>query len=149
MGGVVYTADEVEELSAEHPDLATHTVSMWDGFYLGPLRPGDPPDAAELINHSCDASAGVRGQVVIVARRGIASGDEITLDYDTTETAATGGFACRCGSPHCRAVIDGTGWRRDEFRIRYAGFLSWYIAERIGRELGRPTEPSARHPVAP
>jgi SAM-dependent methyltransferase len=134
-GGVVYTADEVETWAVTYPKMNTNPVSIWDGHYLGPLRPGDPDDAAELFNHSCDPNAGVVGQVILVARRPITAGEEVTFDYNTTETEVTGGFECQCGSSACRGVVDGQAWRDPAWRARNTGYLSTYVGEKVRREL--------------
>jgi hypothetical protein len=63
-----------------------------------------PPGA--FLNHSCDANCGIRDTVRLVARRPIARGEQITMDYSTSMTVdPEAGMPCRCGSPHCRAVI--------------------------------------------
>jgi hypothetical protein len=126
-GGVVYTAEEVEELAEAYPRIGNSAVTIWDGFYLGPLRPADLPDDAELFNHSCDPNAGVRGQAILVARRDIRPNDEVTFDYQTTETGGMAVFECRCGAVWCRGQIDGTAWQDPAFRQRHTGYLTEHI----------------------
>jgi uncharacterized protein len=138
-GGIVYSRKEVTEIAKHHPHFETHTVSIYKDFYLGPLDTDVAQlDETELFNHSCDPNAGVKGQIVLVARRPILQGEEIFFDYDTTETAAAP-FACRCGSSLCRGLIDGSSWKNVSFRARHQGYLSWYIEELIRQEceMGR------------
>jgi len=71
---------------------------------------------------------------VLVARRRIEAGEELTFDYDTTETS-TVPFTCRCGTPGCRGVIDGSRWKDPAFRQAHVGFLSWNVREAI-RQAG-------------
>ena len=128
-GGKIYTLDEVSQLSILFPQFGTHTVSVFPGYYLGSENLFEFDDA-ELINHSCDANVGIKGQIILVARRKIQSGEELTFDYDTTEIVAEP-FQCQCGSAKCRNIIDGGAWKDDQFIIDNKDFLSWYILERI------------------
>lgn len=82
-GGKVYTAEEVGRLAVGFPHFDTHTVSVCPGYYLGSENLFEFDDA-ELFNHKCEANVGVRGQIVMVARRAILAGEELTFDYDTT-----------------------------------------------------------------
>ncbi len=133
-GGIIYSLEEVTEIAKHHPHFETHTVSIYKDFYLGPLDTNASQlDDTELFNHSCDPNAGVKGQIVIVARRPILQGEEICFDYDTTETAATP-FVCRCRAPECRGLIDGSAWKNASFRARHHGYFSWYIEELIRQE---------------
>jgi SET domain-containing protein len=57
------------------------------------------------INHSCDPNSEERERRGI-ALRGIAAGEEITLDYDRIAHLEDP-FPCRCGSACCRGVVRG------------------------------------------
>ena len=128
-GGKIYTEAEIDALSKTHPEFATHPVSVYPGFFLGSTETGSL-DEAELFNHSCDPNAGIRGQVVLVARRLIETGEEITFDYDTTEVDSIP-FDCNCGTSECRGIIEGTAWKDPEWRRRNAGYLSLYLQDLI------------------
>lgn len=132
-GGKVYTADECARLGEVFSHCRTHPVSLCEGYYLGSENLFEFDDA-ELFNHSCNPNVGVRGHVLVVARRSIAPGEELTFDYETIEDAPVE-FECRCGSPQCRRRLHGQMWRDAEFRRRNAGFLSWYLEDLIRREL--------------
>jgi uncharacterized protein len=133
-GGIIYSLEEVLQLAKKYPHFETHTVSIYKDFYLGPLTTEDSElDETELFNHSCDPNAGVKGQIVVVARRDIHNGEEICFDYDTTETSAVP-FVCRCRSLWCRGMIDGSAWKNASFRTRNHGYLSWYIEELVRQE---------------
>lgn len=135
-GGRIYTSDELEELPGHHPSDSTHTVSVAPGFHVGSMDPEAELDDTDLFNHSCQPNLGVQGQIVLVARRRIEAGEELTFDYDTTETGAVP-FVCHCGAPECRGIIDGSSWRNPAFREAHAGYLSWNVLEAIRRaELG-------------
>lgn len=71
----------------------------------------DPERAAvaypwRFLNHRCDPNAAVRGRE-LVALRPIASGDEVTFDYSTTEFDMAEPFDCRCGVPACLGRVRG------------------------------------------
>ena len=62
---------------------------------------------ARLINHSCAPNCRadkIRGRIWIVARRDIASGEELTFDYGFPY-AEWRLHPCRCGSPRCVGFI--------------------------------------------
>lgn len=64
-------------------------------------------DATAFINHSCDPNLFmriVRGHALFFARRDIAPGDELTLDYEFTPHSDR--TRCRCGSPNCRGTLN-------------------------------------------
>jgi hypothetical protein len=58
-------------------------------------------------NHSCDANTGFDG-LDVVARRDIAMGEELTLDYADLLNEWGDGFECRCGAANCRGMVRGT-----------------------------------------
>ena len=63
-------------------------------------------DPMRFTNHSCQANARLvirNGRVEFYARRAIAPGEEITVDYG--ETHHEGRLACRCGAPACRGAL--------------------------------------------
>lgn len=127
-GGVVYTREEVERLSVEHAHFRTHPLPVAAGFYLASTSLQDIDDA-ERFNHGCAPNVGIRGQILLAARRPIAVGEELAFDYDTTGPSS-GGFACRCGAATCRGWIDGTASSAPEFRRRNEGWMSEFLVER-------------------
>ncbi|MCW5636396.1 MAG: SET domain-containing protein [Rubrivivax sp.] len=63
-------------------------------------------DPMRFTNHSCRPNARLvirHGRVEFYARRGIAPGEEITVDYG--DTHHDGKLACRCGAPGCRGAL--------------------------------------------
>jgi SET domain-containing protein len=66
-------------------------------------RSGDP---MRYTNHSCQPNARLvirDGRVEFYARRAIAPGEEITVDYG--DTHHEGRLPCRCGAPGCRGAL--------------------------------------------
>jgi SET domain-containing protein len=88
-----------------------------------------PPDC--YVNHSCDPNAYVEyegDRCYIVARRDVASGDEITCDYNIN---VTGGDAweCHCGATRCRHRTTGDFLRLPEaIQREYRPLLAdWFV----------------------
>ena len=59
-----------------------------------------------FLNHSCDPNAALRDRV-LVARRAIAAGADVTFDYEASEWQMAEPFLCRCMSARCRGWIRG------------------------------------------
>ncbi|HET9823750.1 MAG TPA: SET domain-containing protein-lysine N-methyltransferase [Chitinophagaceae bacterium] len=87
------------------------------------------------MNHSCDSNAWMDDEVTLVARRDIEPEGEVTVDYAlfTTQSNWMLDTRCRCGSPHCRRIITGDDWRREDVQERYGGHFSPFINRRIER----------------
>jgi hypothetical protein len=132
-GGKIYTAAEVAQLAQLFPHFDMYPVTVCPGYYLASENLYEKDDA-ELFNHSCEANIGVRGQIILVARRPIEAGEELTFDYDTTEIDSKP-FACRCGTPLCRGTIDGSGWKDPGFVARNRDYLSWHILDLLSRPI--------------
>lgn len=66
----------------------------------------DPAVPFKYLNHSCNPSAGIRGEVSLVALRDIKKDEEINFDYSTTELDENWSLPkCRCGEKDCRGFI--------------------------------------------
>ena len=88
------------------------------------------------LNHSCDPNLGLQGQIVFVALRDTPKDTELTFDYAMTDDEPYE-MDCNCGAPRCRLVITGHDWMKDEIRLRYDGYFSWFIQRRIDAEKVR------------
>ena len=75
--GHIVTRDQLERIDAEVGDFA---LQIDDGFYLSPSTPDEVDEMTVFINHSCNPNIGFRGQVVYVAMRAIAAGEELCHD---------------------------------------------------------------------
>lgn len=131
-GGVVYSAAEIQAIGETFPHFRTHPFEVADGFFMGSTSLSAIDDA-ERFNHSCNPSVGVKGQIVVQARRTIAAGEELTFDYETTDRSPSP-FECRCGAVDCRRTIDGSVWNSGAFQQRNRGWMSWYIQEMAGTD---------------
>jgi len=122
---------KVEEWRAKGCVWAT----IGEGLYLASLLGEDDKDLTNLINHSCDPNVWMQDEVTLVARRDIAVGEELTVDYAMFEGDEewVGSFECRCGSELCRGRFTGKDWRRKDLQERYGEHWSPFINERIWR----------------
>jgi uncharacterized protein len=82
------------------------------------------------LNHSCDPNLGLQGQIVFVAFRDIAAGEELTIDYAMTDDEPYE-MECQCGSATCRKLITGADWQKPELQKKYDGYFSWFIQRRL------------------
>lgn len=85
------------------------------------------------LNHSCDPNAYERyddGAPVLCARRGIALGEEITVDYNVN-LAGGESWPCSCGAGRCRGETIGTyfGLPRDVQREYLPLLADWFVAQ--------------------
>lgn len=87
------------------------------------------------LNHSCDSNLWLADEVTLIARRDIAAGEELTVDYAlfSGEAGAILAHACRCGSPVCRHIITGNDRQLPEVQQRYYPHFSPFINARIDR----------------
>ena len=124
-------------LTEKDPGCALATIG--EGLYLARPLGANREDRANLINHSCDPNVWLRDEVTLAARRDIAPGEELTLDYAMFESdeAWIARFACRCTSALCRGVLTGKDWRRDDLQARYCGGFSPFLCARMEKLRSR------------
>ncbi len=126
-GGHVVTTDELRALPER---LQNSDVQITDDLHL--VAPAEEEYEAVMLflNHSCEPNVGFAGNVVLVAMRDIAAGEELTTDYAMFDDY-DGSMDCACGSAACRQRIDGRDWMRADLQARYRGYFSWYLARRM------------------
>jgi SET domain-containing protein len=128
-GGYVFNGATLERVSRT---LGASEIQITDTFFIGPLSEEEREGSMIFSNHSCEPNIGVQGQIVFVAMRDIEAGEELTHDWATTDDE-TYEMECKCGTASCRKVISGQDWRREELQEKYAGYMSWYLMEKIRR----------------
>jgi len=128
-GGYVFDA---RELIAVAEELGPAEIQVADGFFIGPRRLHERDGGMIFSNHSCEPNIGVAGQIVFVALRDIAAGEELTHDWATTDDD-TYEVECRCGTSSCLGVLTGQDWRKPELQARYGEHMSWYLRRKIER----------------
>lgn len=126
-GGHVFdraTRDEVETT------LGPAEIQIADHLFIGPLVPAERDASMMNLNHSCEPNLHIEGQIVYVASRDIAAGEELAFDYATGDDDDWN-MDCRCGAPACRGTITGKDWRKPELQAKYAGRFAAYLQKRI------------------
>jgi enamine deaminase RidA (YjgF/YER057c/UK114 family) len=129
-GGHVVTTETLRGLPER---LQASEVQIADGLHLAALADEEYESVMLFLNHSCEPNVGFGGNIVLVAMRDIAPGEELTTDYALFDDY-DGGMECRCGRPSCRGVIGGRDWQRPELQAAYAGYFSWYLEQKIRRQ---------------
>jgi SET domain-containing protein len=131
LGGHVVTSAVLTELidaADRDPDAPyVDTITVDDDAHLV-LPPGT---AVHFGNHSCDPNLWHVDPYELAARRPIAAGEEVTLDYATNSGADGFALGCRCGSPRCRGRVTGDDWRRPDLQRRYEGHWTPALQQRI------------------
>lgn len=125
--GHVVTRDEIDAVTAAAGDYA---LQIDDDFYIAPRAPDEVLDMSVMINHSCDPNVGFRGNVIYVAIRDIAAGEELFHDY-AMERSDDYSLDCRCGSALCRGKVTGDDWKLPELQQRYGDYFSIYLRRKI------------------
>jgi hypothetical protein len=108
----------------------------------------DFPD--RCINHCCDPNAWVRYQVDaadFVARRAIAAGAEITIDYALNVTGGSS-WPCHCGTARCRGTVAGDFFLLPlEIQREYRPLLArWFVRRHPERVAALDRALAARAP---
>lgn len=88
------------------PFVRDEYLQVADNLYVGP--DGEPEDAGDFINHSCNPNCEVvvtRDSITLVAICAIGPGQEITYDYGKTMFNDPWKMKCNCGFAKCRKVI--------------------------------------------
>ncbi len=94
-GPVMYRENQTLRETFSNPDWVGFKKNYWT----------DPEPPFKFLNHSCQANSGVRGTRSVYAVRRIKAGEEITIDYSTTELDERWFLDCKCGAPKCRHTI--------------------------------------------
>jgi SET domain-containing protein len=105
-GALIMIVDGPEEAWQydDEPGYGATYYGVGRGRWVVP--PEDSPP--RFVNHACEPSARMADPRTIVAARAIAAGEEVTIDYATTEEDPGWSLDCRCGAASCRGVVRGT-----------------------------------------
>ena len=126
-GGYVFTGEQRDQIGQ---DLGPSEIQITETLFIGPTTPAEREGGMMHLNHSCEPNLGLQGQIVFVAMRDIAAGEELTVDYAMGDDEPYE-MRCHCGSKGCRGLITGFDWRKPELQKRYDGYFSWFIQKRI------------------
>lgn len=133
-GAIIEAMEERPHLLVSRQHVEHHwnpRQKAWFARYAHPLTDelyvmwGNEPSQWQPINHSCDPNGWLDG-LNLVARRAIAPGEEITIDYGAFHNETMAAFTCTCGAPNCRGVIRGDDYRQD-FMEQYGSHVTDYV----------------------
>ena len=91
-----------------------------------------------FLNHSCEPNAVLRGRN-FVALRAIAAGEDVTYNYNTTESDLAAPFDCRCGHDLCVGRISGFAHLPPVEQTRLRPWLADYLRRRLDSALRSAT----------
>lgn len=83
-------------------------------------------------NHSCDPNTWWHGSVMI-ARRDIQPGEEVTYDYSSSDIDVEWDMECHCGSSNCRGVVRNTDYLNLNWQRQYGEHLPPHVLRAIAR----------------
>ena len=132
-GGHIVTTQQLRSLPER---LQNSDVQITDDLHLVALAEEEYEAVMLFINHSCEPNVGFAGNVVLVAMRDVAAGEELTTDYAMFDDYQ-GSMDCTCGRATCRQRVDGRDWMRADLQARYRGYFSWYLDRKM---RDRPSE---------
>lgn len=128
-GGYIF---DRETLRARPDWYRAAEIQIAEDLFIGPLDEAERAGSMIFSNHSCTPNIGVQGQIVFVAMRAIAVGEELTHDWAMTDDDQFE-MECHCGAASCRQLITGQDWRRKDLQEKYRGYMSAYLADKIKR----------------
>jgi SET domain-containing protein len=105
-------------------------MQVTDELFLAPLTEEEFGSVMMFLNHCCEPNVGVQGQIVFVALRDVAAGEELTIDYGTIDHDAEP-LECHCGAACCRVTITGEDWRLPDLQRRYGDHFAWHLLRRM------------------
>lgn len=128
-GGHILTGAQWKTLE---PKLGAAEIQIAEDLFIAPADEEQRDGGMVYSNHSCNPNIGIQGQIVFVAMRRIATDEELTHDWATTDDSEYT-LACRCGSPACRGTLTGRDWMKPELQAKYKGWFCWHIQRKINR----------------
>ena len=124
VGGLVFTGAERPQVRDRlEPGVAYNEGQLDDDLWV--LNPVDE-GLNYFFNHSCDPNS--TGEV---ARRDIAAGEEVTMDYAIEMDGDYELAPCRCGTALCRGGVTGSDWQRPELQERYGDEFPPFLRRRM------------------
>ncbi len=91
----------------------------------------DPAHPVRFGNHGCEPNLWMDGAFTVAARRAIAAGEELTIDYATHTISPLWSMTCACGSRVCRGTITGNDWRIVRLQAAYGRHWTPALLRRI------------------
>lgn len=100
-GGRILTSREIKILP---PKFRTnYALPLYPGFYIAETKIRDL-DSADFINHSCRPNCRIVNLLIMITKRRIKAGEELTADFDSGPRCGTK-TTCLCGAVNCRKIV--------------------------------------------
>lgn len=103
---IEYTGERLNRYQAKRRDRGTYTyLFAVDNYWT--LDGAVGGSGAEIINHSCEPnliSRVMKGHVLYMSLREIKPGEELTIDYNFSDTGER--TPCSCQAKNCRGTIE-------------------------------------------
>lgn len=126
-GGYVLSGEQWRTLE---PELGSAEIQIAEDLFIAPVSQDHREGSMLFTNHSCEPNIGIQGQIVFVAMRDVAAGEELTHDWATADDGDYE-MQCHCGAPSCRGTITGKDWMKPELQERYRGWFCWFLERKI------------------
>lgn len=126
-GGSIVSRERLQQLQ---PIVGSAEIQIGDDLFICPTTAAERAGSMIYSNHSCQPNIGLRGQIVFVAMRDIAAGEELTHDWAMTDDDDSA-IDCHCGAAGCRGRVTGQDWQRPELQDRYGEYFSSYLLDKI------------------
>lgn len=111
--------------------VGSRWIGIDDETWISPPR----SNYAYYLNHSCSPNAGLKDKILVVAMRGIKKGEEITIDYSTTEADPYWEMRCECGRRNCRKIIRSIQFLPEKLYRTYEPFVPEFL-RRVRLQMG-------------
>ena len=119
-----------QQWQALEPELGSAEIQITDDLFIAPVEKSHRDGSMLFTNHSCEPNIAIQGQIVLVAMKNIAAGEELTHDWATTDDLDYQ-MQCACGSENCRGTITGKDWQKPELQEKYKGWFCWFIQRKL------------------
>lgn len=96
------TTNEIRKL--EKPFRTNYALKIYPGFYIAETTTKELDDA-DFINHSCTPNCKIINLLVMIAKRKINAGEELTADFDEASPKIGKKTRCRCGASACKGLV--------------------------------------------
>jgi len=148
---IFVTKQEVEAWPEQKRNKFWSLAYQVEGNLFCGANPDAPvnPEAAQeyYVNHSCDGNSWYENDQLLVAKRDIKAGEEITYDYALTEADQDWVLPrCLCETKLCRGRVTGKDCFLPELQARYGKHFLSHVLKLI-QEQKNQTQPVAQ-PVA-
>ena len=131
-GGYIVSKARWTELEGE---LGSAEIQIAEDLFIAPVQKDHREGSMLYSNHSCEPNIGIQGQIVFVAIRDVAAGEELTHDWATTDDLEYE-MECHCGTRSCRGVIRGKDWMKKDLQEKYKGWIAWFLQRKIAHREG-------------